>query len=133
VVEDDEDSAESTRRLLLRYGAQVEVSSTGADALARARRLHPELALVDLRLPDGDGFELIVRLRAGLSAAVPACVAISGRDDACHDARAGRAAFDRYLQKPVEPALLRELVEWARSRRRGAAPPSPSLTVPPPS
>jgi CheY-like chemotaxis protein len=121
VVEDDEDAAESTRRLLSRYGALVEVSHTAADAVDRVARLHPELALVDLRLPDLDGYELIVRLRERLADAIPICVAISGVANPASDARAGAAHFDRYLLKPIEPALLRELVAATRSRRTGSA------------
>src|SRR5882672_5954132 len=78
LVEDDEDNAEATRRLLSSYGARVAVAHTGADALARARELRPELVLTDLRLPDLNGFDLITQLRAQLPDATPFCVAVSG-------------------------------------------------------
>jgi DNA-binding response OmpR family regulator len=125
VVEDDEDTAESTRRLLLRYGAHAEVSNTAADALARAGRLRPELALVDLRLPDLDGFDLVERLRERLADAIPFCVAVSGTPNLTREPLGRPELFDRYLLKPVEPALLRDLVDATRKKRKGGARVSP--------
>lgn len=121
VVEDDEDAGESMRRLLIRFGAHVEVSNTAADALARVDRLRPELALVDLRLPDLHGFELVERLRVQLSDPVPRFVALSGLSNPVHDAPGRPPRFDRYLQKPIEAALLRELVDSTRKMRTRAA------------
>lgn len=121
VVEDDEDAGESMRRLLIRFGALVEVSNTAADALARVDRLRPELALVDLRLPDLHGFELVERLRVQLSGPTPLFVALSGLSNPIHDAPGRPPRFDRYLQKPIEATLLRELVDSTRRMRTRAA------------
>ena len=121
VVEDDEDAGESMRRLLMRFGAHVEVSNTAADALARVDRLRPELALVDLRLPDLHGFELVEQLRVQLHDPVPRFVALSGLTNPVHDAPGRPPRFERYLQKPVEAALLQELVDSTRMLRMRAA------------
>jgi len=117
LIEDDGDSAEVTRRLLVRFGADVLVAGSVADALLAAVKIRPELVLSDIFLPDGNGFELIPRLRDQLPGLAPYCVAISGVGGAMNDARSGAARFDRFLQKPVEPHLLRSLVEVARGRR----------------
>lgn len=121
VVEDDEDAGESMRRLLTRFGARVELSNTAADALERVSRLRPELALIDLRLPDLHGFELVERLRVQLLDPVPKFVALSGLTNPVHDAPERPPRFDRYLQKPVEAALLRDLVDSTRRMRTRAA------------
>ncbi|HET6164743.1 MAG TPA: response regulator [Planctomycetota bacterium] len=121
LIEDDDDSAEITRRLLVRFGADVLVAASVADALTAAVKIRPELVLSDIFLPDGNGFELIPRLRDQmrdqLPAVAPFCVATSGVVGAMNDARSGAARFDRFLQKPVEPRLLQALVEDARGRR----------------
>jgi len=117
LIEDDGDSAEVTRRLLVRFGADVLVAGSVADALVAVDKIRPELVLSDIYLPDGNGFELIPRLRDQLPGLAPYCVATSGVGGAMNDARSGAARFDRFLQKPVEPHLLRALVEDARGRR----------------
>jgi DNA-binding response OmpR family regulator len=117
LIEDDDDSAEVTRRLLVRFGADVLVAASFADALSAADKIRPELVLSDIYLPDGNGFELIPRLRDQLAGVAPFCVATSGVVGAMNDARSGTARFDRFLQKPVEPRLLKALVEDARGRR----------------
>jgi CheY-like chemotaxis protein len=117
LIEDDDDSAEVTRRLLVRFGADVLVAASVADALAAAVKIRPELVLSDIFLPDGNGFELMPRLRDQLPGVAPFCVATSGVVGAMNDARSGAARFDRFLQKPVEPRLLQALVEDARGRR----------------
>lgn len=117
LIEDDGDSAEATRRLLVRFGADVLVAGSVADALAAVLKIRPELVLSDIYLPDGNGFELLPRLRDQLPGLAPFCVATSGVVGAMSDERSGAARFDRFLQKPVEPRLLQALVEDARGRR----------------
>ena len=117
LIEDDDDSAEVTRRLLVRFGADVLVAGSVADALVAVDKIRPELVLSDIFLPDGNGFELIPRLRDQLPGLAPYCVATSGVGGAMNDARSGAARFDRFLQKPVEPRLLQALVDDARGRR----------------
>jgi CheY-like chemotaxis protein len=121
LIEDDDDSAEITRRLLVRFGADVLVAGSVADALSAAVKIRPELVLSDIYLPDGNGFELIPRLRDQLRDQLPGlapfCVATSGVGGAMNDARSGAARFDRFLQKPIEPSLLQALVDDARGRR----------------
>jgi DNA-binding NarL/FixJ family response regulator len=79
VVDDHPGFRECARRLLEEQGYRVVgEAGDGASALARARELRPQLALVDVHLPDGDGFEVAARL-AALEGA-PAIVLISSHD-----------------------------------------------------
>lgn len=80
LIVDDHDSFRAWARVLLeRAGYAVAgEAADGASAIRAARRLRPEVALVDIQLPDGDGFELAQRLRAGGSR--PAVVLTSTRD-----------------------------------------------------
>ena len=117
LVEDDEDSAEVTRRLLVRYGAQVDVASSAADAMERAAGARPELVITDLRLPDLDGFCLIARMRGPMAEALPMFVELSGSARPARDADSEAARIDQYFRKPIEPTTLRDLVAATRHRR----------------
>lgn len=117
LVEDDEDSAESTRRLLVRYGARVDVASSAADAMERVAGVRPELVITDLRLPDLDGFCLIAQLRAPMAEALPMFVVLSGSARPASDAESEAARIDQYFRKPIEPTTLRDLVAATRHRR----------------
>jgi CheY-like chemotaxis protein len=92
VVEDDRDTAETLRVLLLLYGYEVAVAHTCQQGIESARRLEPHIVLCDIGLPDSDGYVVGSVLRqSGHSAALA-------------------AGFDQHLVKPVDPkALLREL------------------------
>jgi CheY-like chemotaxis protein len=117
LVEDDEDSAESTRRLLVRYGARVDVASSAADPMERVAGVRPELVITDLRLPDLDGFCLIAQLRAPMAEALPMFVVLSGSARPASDAESEAARIDQYFRKPIEPTTLRDLVAATRHRR----------------
>ena len=81
VVDDHPGFRESARRLLELEGYRViGEAEDGASALVRVRELQPDIALVDVHLPDIDGFELALRLRA-LTAA-PHVILTSSRDGA---------------------------------------------------
>src|SRR6478735_7737800 len=68
-----------------------------ASGLAAADRLRPDVALVDIGLPDGDGFALADRLRSRGSA--PVIVLVSGRDRADYGDRVDRSTADAFIAK----------------------------------
>jgi DNA-binding NarL/FixJ family response regulator len=80
LIVDDHPSFRSTARALLEAEGfeVVGEAADGAEALAKARELHPEVVLLDVQLPDLDGFEIASRLRANGS--TPAVVLVSSRD-----------------------------------------------------
>ncbi len=82
LIVDDHPSFRATARSLLESEGfdVIGEAADGAEALAKARELHPEVVLLDVQLPDLDGFEVASRLRANGSA--PAVVLVSSRDAA---------------------------------------------------
>ncbi|HWT92577.1 MAG TPA: response regulator transcription factor [Solirubrobacteraceae bacterium] len=72
LIVDDHPSFRATARMLLECDGWIVVgeAATGADAVAQARRLHPELILLDVNLPDTDGFAVATELRSGAAAIV---------------------------------------------------------------
>jgi two-component system nitrate/nitrite response regulator NarL len=97
-------------------------AGTAADALAQCATSRPDVVLVDLNLPDRDGSEVIVALRAGVPGAK--VVVVSAYSDEYRVAEALRAGAHGYLLK-TSPTP--ELVEGIRTAAAGGTPLSPSL------
>ena len=84
LIVDDHPSFRSTARALLEAEGYEVVGEAddGASAVAAAEALRPELVLLDVQLPDFDGFEVAARLRESLNGDAPAIVLTSSRDGA---------------------------------------------------
>lgn len=102
LVEDHEDSSYAMRRILERMGHTVEVRTDVATALVALETTGFDLLLSDIGLPDGTGFELVQRLRAGsLQPDIPA-IALTGFGMETDVAQARHAGFDAHLTKPID-------------------------------
>lgn len=91
----------------------------GTRGLARARSLRPDLILLDMQLPDFDGYEVIAQLRADPDAAVAAipCIALSANAMSEDIRRAKAAGFLAYWTKPIDfKAFLQGLDELFAAR-----------------
>ena len=110
-VEDDADTAEVFARLLEVRGFRVTVTCTAKSALDQARRLPFDLLLCDLQLPDGDGCELLLKLRGELGMDILRAIAFSGYGNESMIERAKAAGFDAYMLKPVEIGQFFGLLE----------------------
>jgi CheY-like chemotaxis protein len=106
LVEDNADAAESMMLLLQARGHEVTVVNDGHDALATARRIAPEVVLLDLGLPGMDGFQLAAALRAMPETSRAHLIAVSGYGQEKDRARSAQAGFDLHLVKPVDPERL---------------------------
>ena len=82
-------------------GLRIVCEATGAAGVARARSLRPDVILVDLQLPDFDGFEVLRRLRASPETAGIPCIALSANAMPEDIARGLAAGFDDYWTKPI--------------------------------
>ncbi|MFB8181447.1 response regulator [Streptomyces sp. NPDC055966] len=117
VAEDDEKQAELIRRSLLAEGHTATVVHDGGAALDAARRLRPDLVVLDLMLPVVDGFDVCRVLRGGTDPEIPVVMltARAAEDDVLLGLELGA---DDYLTKPYSP---RELMARIRTvlRRSG--------------
>lgn len=107
VVEDDEDSALLLAETLGDHGYTVEVARDGASALEKAAEFKPEAGVLDVGLPDMDGYQLATKLRglAGLPADLR-LIALTGYGGDEELKRSKAAGFDVHLVKPVLPDAL---------------------------
>ncbi|GMV57058.1 MAG: hypothetical protein AMXMBFR72_01780 [Betaproteobacteria bacterium] len=96
--------------LTLRPGVKLVTAADGASGLALARRQRPDLIVVDVALPDIDGFEVCRQLRAEAAFARAPIVALSANAMASDIEKGRRAGFDSYMTKPLDvPTFLAEL------------------------
>ena len=110
VVEDNPDTAESLRCILVECGFHVAVAHNTKDGLRTARQLEPQVVLCDIGLPDGDGYTVGSMLRQSAPTQAARLIAVTGHAEPTDRQRALAAGFDQHLAKPVDPAtLLREL------------------------
>jgi len=125
VVEDDPNILELLSASLRFAGFEVSTATTGSDAVAEARAKRPDLVVLDVMLPDLDGFEVIRRLReAGARTPVVFLTARDGTDDKIRGLTLGG---DDYVTKPFS---LEELTARIRAvlRRTGGGDAPPRLT-----
>jgi PAS domain S-box-containing protein len=125
-IDDEEDALTLLRVVLEAAGADVSTSASAATALEAIASTNPHVLVVDLGMPDVDGFELIRRIRASPNPAVrdlpaAALTAFARSEDRT---RALRSGFEMHLAKPVDPgelvASIVTLVRRARTPRPGA-------------
>ena len=100
IVEDNPDNRESLRELLEFSGHRVDTATTGAEGVQRALELLPEVALVDIGLPELDGYGVAARIRDALGPGIR-LIAITGYGQPEDVQRALEAGFDAHIAKPV--------------------------------
>ncbi len=110
IVDDVRDITEMLGELVTMLGHEARAATHGERALAIARDFQPDLVLLDLRMPEPDGFEIARRLRALLGSAIE-LVAMSGWGHAHARQEALDAGFDRHIIKPLTVSHLRSLLK----------------------
>jgi CheY-like chemotaxis protein len=112
IIDDNRDGARAIARLLRTMGHEVATTFEGRLALERAKDFDPDVILLDLGMPEVDGFQVCQRLRAHVwSRRRPRIVALTGWGREGDLARTKRAGFDAHLVKPVDSETLEELLE----------------------
>ena len=106
VVDDNEDAAQTLADLLRLDGHAVEAACDGPSALRAAERLRPDVAFIDLNMPEMDGYELAKRLRATPWGANATLVALTGMGQKADVVETRAAGFDEHLTKPADPVRV---------------------------
>jgi DNA-binding response OmpR family regulator len=128
VVEDAPEFAQMVTSILRTAGHRVRTAATVADALASLSAAPPDLVVLDLTLPDGDGLDLCRMIRDRSSAYI---LVLSGRDDEVDKLLGFRLGADDYVTKPFSPRELGARVEALLRRPRLAAAESTERTIGP--
>jgi CheY-like chemotaxis protein len=112
LVDDNEDAAAGTGTLLRQMGHTVNTAHNAAEALALAQSHPPDVAILDIGLPDMDGYALAVLLRRAHGQGMR-LVALSGYGRQADVERAAQAGFDLHLTKPADLEGLQRAVALA--------------------
>ncbi len=110
LVDDNRDATDSLAMLLQMHGHDVISAYEGRSALDLATREQPSLILVDIGLPDIDGFEVARRLRADPRTARTTLVALTGYGQPEDHEKSKDAGFDHHLVKPAAAEVILGLV-----------------------
>ena len=110
VAEDDEDLRGVLAASLTRGGHRVIPVRDGAEALAAIEREQVDLLVLDLLMPNIDGFEVLARLKGSKAASTIPVIVVTGTDRSTTELRALRLGAHVYLTKPIEAAALTEEV-----------------------
>lgn len=113
VVDDDKHVPKLSKAALERAGYEVLVAADGMDALAAIERDRPQLVLLDIAMPNMDGFETLRRLKSAPATCSIRIVIVTARDGDDDLMRAWRAGADGYLIKPFTPNGLLAMVKTA--------------------
>jgi signal transduction histidine kinase/CheY-like chemotaxis protein len=106
VVDDNVDAATSLGELLRSNGHSVRTCFDGSSAFEAASQLTPEVAFIDLNMPQPDGVELAIMIRRQPWGKGVRLVALTGMGQPADLARTREAGFDQHLTKPASPADL---------------------------
>ncbi len=108
IVEDNGDMRDFLRRVLARHGYAHLEAADGIEGMEIAQRDHPDLILMDMSLPELDGFEATRRLKANPNVRHIPIVAVTAHARPADEKRAIEAGCDAYLSKPYS---LREFLD----------------------
>ncbi len=110
IVDDNEDAAHLLSFVLTSDGYATRIAHDGPAALRIAEEFHPDIAVLDIGLPDMDGYELAGKLRDQPSLGKLRMIALTGYGQQDDVRRALDAGFAEHLVKPVDIVRFREAV-----------------------
>lgn len=113
IVDDNEAAAQGLGKLLEHRGHTVKITYRGSDVLPLAQVFDPEVIILDIGLPDMDGYDVATHLRNAKSTAL--LIALTGYGQEEDRIRAKDSGFDHHLTKPVGLRDIEAVLEKPRS------------------
>jgi signal transduction histidine kinase len=114
IVEDNPDIADTTATMMAMAGHTVRCARDGMQALAEAQSFEPEVVLLDVGLPELDGYQVARRLRQLPQTRQALIIGLTGYGMPADRQRGREAGFDHHLLKPADPNEMRALIEaWS--------------------
>ncbi len=109
IVDDDKSILQTFKRILQKCGYEVETAETGKEAISKANNQHYDMVLLDLRLPDMNGTDILEKARTPLLHTTK--IIITGFPSLESGVVALEEGADAYLTKPVQPRELLTIVD----------------------
>jgi CheY-like chemotaxis protein len=114
-VEDERDTLMTLGILLRSEGYEVQLMHGGREVLAAVREFRPHVVLLDIGMPDRDGYDVARELKGALGELCPLLVAVTAYGSAADIARAMASGFDHHITKPYDPADLFAILDQPRA------------------
>jgi len=125
IIDDDIDTLKLVGLMLQHQGYQITAASSGEQGLEKAGNQHPDIILLDVMMPDMDGFEVARRLRRETATQTTPILMFTARSQLEDKVAGFEVGIDDYLTKPTSPAELqahvRQLLDHARDREAAEA------------
>ncbi len=131
LAEDDEDNFDLVSLLLQRAGYEVLAARNGREALEIARREHPDAILMDLSLPEVDGWTVVRKLRASPHTQDIPILALTAHTLPGDRKRAIEAGCDGYFSKPLNVTGFGQAIAEAVAKARASREAKPASASPP--
>jgi len=109
IADDNRDAAETLGMFLNLSGHEVHLAHSGAEALEATKQLRPDVAVLDIGMPDLSGYEVANRIRREPWGTQITLIALTGWGQDEDKRRAHAAGFDHHCTKPVDPADLERI------------------------
>ena len=122
VVDDNRDAAESLATILRMFGNEVDTVFDGAAAVAAIPKFRPDVVLMDIGMPNLDGYQAARAIRMGPDGGEVVLIALTGWGSDVDQYKSTEAGFDRHLVKPVMPTELLEILASVDRRESKDAP-----------
>ena len=116
IVEDDANIRESLSKILQQEGYDTDVAENGGEAIQKSRNKFYDLALLDIKLPDMEGTQLLAKLNETMPKMVK--IMVTGYPSIENAMEALNQGADAYVTKPVKPAKLLALIKEKLEEQR---------------
>ena len=126
VVDDDPELVKALRLRLRANDYDITTASDGYSAIATAQKDRPDLIILDLGLPVGDGFVVLERLQSSNPLSTIPVIVLTARDPQANEDRALKAGAAAFFQKPVDNDELLNVIRVSLPRAQSTPNPWPS-------
>ncbi len=126
VVDDDPELVKALRLRLRANDYDITTASDGYSAIATAQKDRPDLIILDLGLPVGDGFVVLERLQSSNPLSAIPVIVLTARDPQANEDRALKAGAAAFFQKPVDNDELLNVIRVSLPRAQTTLQPWPS-------
>jgi CheY-like chemotaxis protein len=113
-AEDERDTLMTLGILVRSEGYEVQLVHGGANVADAVREFRPHIVLLDIGMPDRDGYAVASELKGVFGKKCPLLIAVTAYANAADKARARESGFDHHVAKPYDPVELLELLSRAK-------------------
>jgi DNA-binding response OmpR family regulator len=111
IADDNRDGAETLSILLGHAGHEVHIAHSGTAAFELAKRVRPQIAVLDIGMPDLSGYDVARRIRTEAWGKEVQLIAVTGWGQDSDKRMADLAGFDHHLTKPIDPTEIAALID----------------------